>query len=427
MALKRNRRAPARAGRLLVRLARAALLTTSLLAATSALGWPLAGGGDVTIDNLAVKSLDGDAFTIAHVEFTNTNLSKDEVIKLLTPDTPSDDERALAQKLKAEKIAIPSIDIVGKDGSKIHLAGFTANHVDGGKIETLDLASVEATGTDKGPISLKSGALHVDGLDVALLLAQTDSPDPSAPPSRLGGLSLAGLDIVAPDPEGAPGQSIHIAFGSIDMHNDYSGYTLAKSASKVTGLVIEPSPDSDAGKSLASLGYTKLELTMTIGVSYQADAKTLSLDDFTIDGAQMGSIGFRAAFTDVGPQLFGADSGARVQALLEAGVASVELKLVNAGLFEKALAYIAKQQNVSVDDLRKQWSTMAGTVAPVMLGGDPGGLALGTETQAFIAEPKSLTVDVKAKSGALKASDFMAIGDLGEFTGKLDISAAANR
>ena len=76
---------------------------------------------DVTIDNLAFKSLDGDSFAIAHVEFTNTNLSKDEVVKLLTPDTPADDDRALAQKLKADKIAIPAIDILGKDGSKIHL------------------------------------------------------------------------------------------------------------------------------------------------------------------------------------------------------------------------------------------------------------------------------------------------------------------
>ena len=113
--------------------------------------------------------------------------------------------------------------------------------------------------------------------------------------------------------------------------------------------------------------------------------------------------------------------------MLETGVASVELKLVNAGLFEKALAYTAKQQNISVDDLRKQWSTMAGTIAPVMLGGDPGGLALGAETQKFIAEPKSLTIDVKAKSSALKAGDFMTITDLGDFAAKLDISAAANR
>jgi hypothetical protein len=421
MALKQNRG-------LLAPLAGAALIATSLLATTSALGWPIAGGGDVTIDNLSFKSIDGDSFTIAHAEFTNTNLSKDEILKLLTPDTSSDDELALAHRLAAEKIVIPSIEIVGKDDSKIQLTGFTANHVAGGKIESLDLAASEAAGTDNGgSLSVKSGALHIDGLDVALLLTQGDAPDPNAPPSRLGGLTLAGLDIVGPDPENAPGQTIHVAVGSIAMQNDYAGDSLAKSATKVTGLVIEPSPGSEAGKSLASLGYAKLELTMTIAASYHAADKTLSLDDFTIEGAQMGSIGFKAAFTDVGPQLFGADSGARLQAMLEAGVASVELKLVNAGLFEKALAYTAKQQNVSVDEVRKQWSTMAGTVAPVMLGGDPGGLALGAETQTFIADPKSLRIGVKAKSGALKAGDFMTITDLGDFAAKLDISAAANR
>ena len=141
-----------------------------------------AAADDVTIDNLAFKSLDGDSFAIAHVEFANTNLSKDEVVKLLTPDTPADDDRALAQKLKADKIAIPSIDILGKDGSKIHLAGLAASHVDAGKIETLDVASLEATGPDNGGVvAVKSGALHLDGLDVAQLLADDD---PAAPRRR---------------------------------------------------------------------------------------------------------------------------------------------------------------------------------------------------------------------------------------------------
>ena len=61
-----------------------------------------------------------------------------------------------------------------------------------------------------------------------------------------------------------------------------------------------------------------------------------------------------------------------------------------------------------------------------MLGGSPAGVALAAEAQKFIADPKTLTVNVKAKSGALKAGDFMAISDPGEFVGKLDISAAAN-
>jgi hypothetical protein len=422
MALVHNGPARDRAGRFAVLSAGAALF-----AAVCAFAAPAA-ADDVTIDNLAFKSLDGDSFAIAHVEFTNTNLSKDEVVKLLTPDSSVDDDRALAQKLKADKIAIPTIDILGKDGSKIHLTGLTASHVDAGRIEALDLASLEATGTDNGgAVSVKSGALHLDGLDVAQLLADDDAASAALSPSRLVGLTLNGLDIVAPDPEDTPGQTIHIAIGSIEVRNEYSGASIKQGGAKVAGIVIEPSPGSDAGKSLASLGYSKIELAMTIDAKYQADAKTFALENFTIDGAQMGSVGLKANFADVSPQLFGTDSAGRMQALFDAGVASLEIKLVNAGLFEKTLAYTAKQQGVAPDKLRAQWSAMIGQMAPVMLGGSPAGLALAAEAQKFVAEPKNLTISAKAKSGALKASDFMAIDDPTEFAGKLDISAAANR
>ena len=110
---------------------------------------------------------------------------------------------------------------------------------------------------------------------------------------------------------------------------------------------------------------------MTVGVKYEADAKTFAFENFTIDGVEMGSVGLKADFTDVAPTLFGADNGGRMQALLEAGVASIEVKLVNGGLFDKALAYSAKQQGVAPDKLRAQWSAMVGQTAPVMLGGSP--------------------------------------------------------
>lgn len=398
-----------------------------LFAAAAAFAWPVGGGGDVAIDNLAFKSLDGDSFAIAHVEFTNTNLSKDEVVKLLTPDTPADDDRELAKKLTADKISIPSIDVLGKDGSKIHLTGLTTGHVEAGRIETLDVAGFDATGTDKGgQVTVKAGALHLDGVDVAQLLAGEDA-GADVKPSRLGGLKLSGLDVIAPDPGDAPGQSIHFAIGSIEVHNDYAGDSLKQGDAKVAGIVIEPSPVSEDGKSLAALGYSKVELAMAIGANYQADAKSFTLSDFTIDGVQMGTLGLKANFTDVGPALFGADNGARMQALLEAGVASIEVRLVNSGLFDKALDYYAKQEGVAPDKLRGQWSAMVGQMTPVMLGGSPSGVALAAEAQKFIAAPKNLTVSVKAKAGALKAGDFMAISDPTEIVGKLEISAAANR
>ena len=236
---------PARrgAGRLVVLSAVAALL------ATAASAWPVAAdNSNVALDNLAFKSADGDSFAIAHLEFTNTNLSKDEIVKLLTPDTPVADDRELANKLKADKISIPSIDILGKDGSKIHLAGLAASHVDSGRIEALDVAGLEATGTDKGgPVAVKSGALHLDGVDVAQLLVAADSGD-AAKPSRLGGLMLSGLDIVAPDPDSPAGQTIHFAIGSIEVHNTYDGDSLKQGNAKLVGIVVEPSPGSEAGK-----------------------------------------------------------------------------------------------------------------------------------------------------------------------------------
>jgi hypothetical protein len=333
----------------------------------------------------------------------------------------------LTRKLKADRFAIPSIDVVGKDGLKIRLSGLVASHIEGGKVETFDIASVDATGTDKGgPVAVKSGPLHLDGLDVALLLAQ-DDPAAALPPSRLVGLTLSGVDVVAPDPDGAPGQSVHVGVGSIAVHNDYDGDSLKHGGAKISGIVIEPSPGSEAGKTLASFGYSRIELAMTVGVNYEADAKTFAFENFTVDGVEMGSVGLKANFTDVAPTLFGADSGARIQALLEAGVASLEVKLVNGGLFDKALAYSAKQQGVAPDALRAQWSAMVGQTAPALLGGSPSSLALAAEAQKFIADPKNLTISAKAKSGALKAGDFMAIGDPSEFAGKLDISAAANR
>ena len=421
MALVHNGPARDRSGRFAVASAGAAMVAALIGFAAPA------AAGDVAIDNLTFKSLDGDSFAIAHVEFAGTNLSKDEVVKLLTPDSPADDDRALAQKLKADKIAIPSIDILGKDGSKIRLTGLVANHVDAGRIEALDLAALEASGGDNGgAVAVRSGPLHLDGLDVAGLLADDDSAAATSP-SRLAGLTLNGLDIVAPAPEEEPGQTIHVAIGSIAVRNEYSAATIKQAGVKVAGIVIEPSPGSEAGKSLASLGYSKLELAMTIAAAYRADAKAFALEDFTVDGAQLGSVGMKADLTDVSPQLFGVDSAERMQALFEAGVTSLEIRLVNDGLFDKALAFYAKQQAVAPDKLRAQWSAMIGQMAPVMLGGSPAGLALAAEAQKFIAEPKTLTIAAKVKSGALKASDVLAVNDPSELAAKLDISAAANR
>ncbi len=409
-------------------IALALIAGTSILLAPSAFAWPSGDSGDVTLDDFTAKAKDGSAFVIKHAEFANTNLSKDEIVQMLTPDTSEADERALVEKLKADKISIPAIDITAKDGTKIHIHDLAASNVDGGNVGKLEFGGMEASGTDNGaPVSVKSGALRLEGLNLAEALKAIGAPADAAQKGRLSHLTWESLDIVAPDKESGPGKTIHVAFASIELRGDYAGDALKQGSTKLTGLIIEPSPDSEFGKNLAELGYSRVELALVIGANYQADAKKFSLDDLTIEGAEMGSVRVKANFCDIDPGLFAADSSARMTALFGCSISSLELNIVNAGLFEKALALTAKQQGASADALKQHWSAMAGQMAPMFLGGDPSALKAVAEAQKFIASPKNLTIAFKAKNGALKAADFMAIGNPAAFVKKLDIVAVANQ
>ena len=422
-------RHPNRAARVYAGLVALALSAGApFILAPPAFAWPTGDSGDVTLDDFTAKAKDGSVFVIKHAEFANTNLSKDEIVAMLTPDTPEADERALVQKLKADKISIPLIDIAAKDGGKIHLHDFVASDIDAGKVGKLEFAGMEASGTDEGaPVSVKSGALRMEGLDLAEALKAVGAPADAAQKGRLSRLTWESLDIVAPDKGSGPGKTIHVAFAAIELRGDYAGDALKQGSTKLTGLIVEPSPDSEFGKNLAQLGYSRVELAMAIGADYQADAKKFSLDELTIEGAQMGAVGLKANFGDVDPGLFGTDNNARMQALLGCSISSLEIKVVNSGLFEKALALTAKQQGATPDALKQQWSAMTGQMAPMFLGGDPSALKVAAEAQKFIDSPKSLSIVIKAKNGALKASDFMAIGDPAAFVSKLDIVAVANQ
>src|ERR1700722_19515118 len=116
--------------------------------APQARAWPAGGGGDVTLDDFTITDKDGSKIVIKHIEFTNTNLEKDEIQKLLTPDTPKDQRVALIQKLKADKILMPTIEVTPKKGGQIHLNDFAASDIDEGKVGKLSISGVDGSGDE---------------------------------------------------------------------------------------------------------------------------------------------------------------------------------------------------------------------------------------------------------------------------------------
>jgi hypothetical protein len=393
-----------------------------------AAAWPVGQEDTVTLDDFTTTSKDGDVVTIKHAEFQGTNLSKDEIIKLLTPDTTTEDETALMQKAKFGAIAIPLVDIAPKKGGAIHVHDVTANDIDSGKVGKFAIASIDGSGVDAdGPVSIKAGAFLLENADLTDALASAKDPKQISPLTHLGHLAWEGIDFTVPDKDAGPGKTIHIALGSLDIRNNYDGATFKDGVTKLKSLVLEPSKGSDFSNDLGILGFTRLELSATIAAHYDAATKKLSLDDFTLDGANAGAISVKANFGDIDPALFGPDAGARMGAVSGGSISGVELKFVNAGLFEKSVAYFADQQKMTPETVKQQWAAAAGQMLPAVLGGDPSALKVAAEAQKFVAAPTNLTITLHPKSGAFKFSDAMAISDPTALISTIDIVASANK
>jgi hypothetical protein len=276
-------------------------------------------------------------------------------------------------------------------------------------------------------VSVKAGAFVMENADLADALGAAKDPKQISPLTHLGHVSWEGLDFIVPDKDSGPGKAIHVALGSIDIRNNYDGNILKDGATTLKGLLIEPSKGSEFANSLAILGYTRIELNARIAAHYDASAKKLSIDDFTIDGANAGAIGLKADFADVDPALFGVDQAARIGAITGGAISAIEIKFVNAGLFEKSVTYFADQQKTSPDALKKQWADAAGQMLPAVLGGDPSALKVAAEAQKFIAAPTNLTIALHPKSGTFKFSDAMGAGDPMALISTIDIVAVANK
>ena len=204
----------------------------------------------------------------------------------------------------------------------------------------------------------------------------------------------------------AGGNLYKVAIASVEGQGTYAGDLPDKGSGELKSLTIEPPKASKFGQGLAEFGYDRIDIGFTMSGSYDANAKTYVLDDYTIRGVDAGSLGFKAQFGDIDKSAFSGDQASRLAALANGNVSSAAVSFVNNGLFEKAVAYIAKMQKKTPDAIKQQWSAMATQLLPALLGGNPAALKLATAVTKFIAAPKALTITAKAKGGPLAFSEF---------------------
>ena len=392
-------------------------------------GLALAQSNDVRIDSLKLGKGD-DVVELKGVDFAGSNLSREEIDALLAIDTPADRRTSLGARLKASSASIAEIVIGVPARGPITFTGFRAENVDQGKIRRLTLAGGQGGPTIQGEQgSFRAGALTIDEIDVSSVLNGLIKGSLLAAKPTVARLSWNGFEASFPDkdvPASAPGGNmVKIRLGALDAQTTFEGGMPTKSTTAIRNLVVELPKASETGKTLADAGYERIDVSMTTGIAFNPAKKSLMIDDFTISGVGMGSVGLRAEFGNIDPALLNGDPMAALATLMTVEFASTELTIVNDGLIDKALAVAAKEQGKKPDQLKKEAGAMVTQFAPMMLGGDPASLQVAAALGAFIRDPKSLSVKVSGKDGPLKFTD-MDFDQPMSILQDLEISAAAN-
>ena len=402
--------------------------------ATTALAQGLAGRaqpslGTVSLDNLALKGKDGETLTLKKVDVTATNLSKDDIAKLLNPDTPKDVSTALAAKMKASKFAVPEAVMVGKDVN-LTLRDLVVTDIDAGKVGGFSFGGFEGTTSGKdGEVALKSGPIVLKGLNLSRVIAGVSSGKMIDSSMQLGSISWKGFEVSFPDkdtPASTPGGNIvKVSIGSITGENAYDGDVPVKSSGKVEHVVVELPKGSTGAQQMAAFGIDKIDVGMTVAGSYDKNKKAYALDDYSLDAANAGSLALKALVGGIDPMVFTGDSKTRLAGLMGADLSTLSINYADKGLFPKVIAFFATSQGKTVDALKTEWSAMATQFLPLVLGGDPSSIKLATAIGKFIGDPKSLTITAKAKGGPVKATDLMSIKDPKALLQKIDLDATA--
>jgi hypothetical protein len=241
---------------------------------------------------------------------------------------------------------------------------------------------------------------------------------------------FSNIDADVPDPRhqgnAAGGARDVFKIGKIEF--DGSNYLLGlpTSITAIVDDVIADLPTNDPNlKQFAALGYPKVDISSKFDMAWNEAANEIALKEFSIKGADMGSIVFGGIIGNVTKDVFVGDPAVMQAAALAAVVKGVKLRVEDFGLFDKALAFAAQQAGKSPEELRHDYIAAAAVGIPQLMGDVPAAKTIANAVAKFIAQPKSLEIAAQAPDG-LGAADLPLLNNPPELFRRLTITAKAN-
>ena len=408
-------------------------LTALFVCLSISLSVPAAVAGDVVLENLTIKE-DKGVLRIARVEAVNSSLPREDVQRLL--DTSADGKVALEllSRFSADRFSISGAAFSGDEGTMI-FAPILATGVDKGRVARLTVEGIDIDIKNlegAGAATLKVRTLDMEKADFAALLLAFTRGTPEMADLKAERVVWAGFEASVPDadlPASVPGGNrIRLSLGNFTTVNQYAGDVPLRSTGALANLVVELPPSSQGGRMMADLGYKKMDVSMSGEARYDAAARELVLDNYTLTGVNAGRLSLSGTFGNVDPVLLGmAVPQEKMAALTLANVSALEIRFVNEGAVDNGLAFAATQQGKSPAALRSELALLSGQMLPLLLGGNPAALPLAQSVQTFVRDSKNFTLTLKARGAPLPLARLSAIGDPATFFALFDVSLIANQ
>jgi hypothetical protein len=322
-------------------------------------------------------------------------------------------QSASLKTLKFGPIANSRFAEFGVEGLEVNAAG---GHVKLGRVALL--------GMDLKPFFTALSALAKTG-DMSDAAMQNLDWRTAIP--HLDGFVVKGVDIGIP--QGPSPKSVTLAGYELKLGN-YVGAIPTSIRTQLDNLVADVSLMKEEAAQLQQLGYRSVDLSTITDLIWNEGSKSISVNEVSAKGANMGSVSLKGRLGNVPRELFAGSMAQMQVAGLGVTLGEASFRLENTGLLDKIVAQMAKAQNTTPDNLRAQWGTQAALGIPQLLGGSDKAKVLANAIASFIAKPKTLSISVKAKdSTGLGLTDVMGSGapDPAAIFNKLDVTATANQ
>jgi hypothetical protein len=390
----------------------------------------LAQAADISLDNVALPTGEKSKITFKHIDIVDTNLTQEEAAKLFSGAATNDEAAALIGKLKAARISIPEATATSDKPGAIVFHDFKAEGVDQCAVAHLTLGGADAdlpveTG---GNLVFKSQALTVDGVQIEHLADAIRTREAKNAALRVAHMAWSGFDLSMPDKDtpatAEGGNLVRLHLNSATADQSFDGDAPLKSRFALNGLSLFLPKSSQGGAMLTALGYDKIDASLKIDGTYDPAKQTFSLDNYLIEAANIGSIGLRGRVSGLDKAAFGGDAKAKSAAMEAAALQSLELRIVNSGALDKAVAIAALSGSKTPVAVKTEWSALVAQ-GPLMMPDVPAAATISQGLLNFIANGKSLTLSLNARTPAPKFSELEGLEAPQQALARFDVTAVA--